>query len=363
MGNFFDRASERLLTTCARRTSYQSAEGRRAAFPPDESYPTPTRCLKVREAFPPFAESTAFFALPDGQHLWWRQVRPKDAAPRAVMVFFHGYGDHSSFHMLQVAREYVAELHVAALIVDMPNHGRSDGLYVLLRSWTALIVAMERWCDGVCEPARITAVGAKLPLFAYGASMGGAVLIDIAMRSPDRFDGVVLCAPMVRVAQEARPHPGVEAFLRHVICRIPLVRDLALVPNDGFFENIFGVDARWRMDEHRANALNYTGPTRFKTGLTLIDAADCIASRMETLRTPFIVLHGGADLTTAPALSRELHARAGAADKALLIVDGARHALDFGETAEVHERVFAATFDWLRTRIARAAIRDGPASV
>lgn len=350
-----NRLSDRLLTCTASKTSYVSADGRRAAFPTHVPYPEPTRALTSRPPFALGAESDGFFALPDGQRLWWRQLRPARVQPTAVCVFFHGYGDHSSFHLIQTAREYVAELGMVAFLVDMPSHGRSDGVYVLLRDWTALLVAMEQWCDAVCEPARVLDPNSpdksKLPMFAYGMSMGGAVLIDLAMRKPERFAGIVLTAPMVKVAPEVRPHPCVESFLRHVICRIPFIRDMALVPNDGFFEGIYGREARWRMEEHLANKLNYKGPTRLRTGLTLIDAADGIAARLESLVTPFIVLHGAADVTTSPELSEELYRRAGATDKTISLIEGARHALDFGESAAVHEHVYSTIFAWLAARL------------
>lgn len=349
-----EQLSDRFLTTCSPQSSYVSADARRAAFPTSVPYPVPTRPLDNRPPFSLGPESDGFFALPDGMRLWWRSISPV-RAPAGVMCFFHGYGDHSSFAMIQLAREYVSELGFVALLVDMPNHGRSDGVHVLVRDWAALLDAMELWCDAVCEPARVAQPGKpKLPFFGYGQSMGGAVLIDLAMRKPDRFAGLVLLAPMVKIAPEVRPHPLVESALRHVVCRIPLLRDMALVPNDGFFEAIFAPEAGWRLREHAQNVLNYKGPTRLRTGLTLIDAADGIAARLEALVTPFLVLHGAADVTTSPELSEELHRRAGAADKTLVLVEGARHGLDFGETPAVHERVFGATFNWIRKRLAPA---------
>jgi alpha-beta hydrolase superfamily lysophospholipase len=332
------------------KSSFQTAELRRAAYPHDEPYPQPTRSLTGP---PPTigAETTSYFLLPDGRQLFWRSVMPA-GKPRGVMVFNHGYGDHSSFHLLTTAREYVSTLGVAAFLVDFPGHGRSDGLRVLLRDWTSLVVDTERWIDAVVEPAR--GAGAdKLPLFAYGQSMGGAITIDLAMRAPDRFAGLILTAPMVRVAAEVRPHPVVESLLRHVVCRIPIVRDMALVPADGFVENVFAVEARWRMDEHtNLNPLNYSNaPTRLRTGLTMIDGSDSIAARLETLDTPFLVIHGLEDKTTAPALSEELHRRARAADKTLELLPNARHAIDFGEKPEVMEKAFALAFDWIKARM------------
>jgi alpha-beta hydrolase superfamily lysophospholipase len=221
-----------------------------------------------------------------------------------------------------------------------------------MRSWTSVIADLEHWCDHVVVPARMPTAGPPLNAFAYGQSMGGAVLLDLAMRKPTRFDGLILTAPMVRIADETRPHPVVESVLRHVACRIPILRDMAIVPNDGFVADIFAVDARWRMDEHlERNQLNYSGPTRLITGLTLIDASDGIAARMEALHTPFLVIHGKDDRTTQPQLSEELYRRASAVDKAIELVDGARHGLDFGEMPAVMERSFNVAFSWIRARL------------
>ncbi|KAJ1623157.1 Alpha/Beta hydrolase protein [Pavlovales sp. CCMP2436] len=327
---------------------FQTAVGRRAAFPPEAPHPEPTRALNSAAPMKLGPETSGYFALADGRQLYWRKLMPQ-GTPKATMMFFHGYGDHSSFHLVQTAREYVSALGVVALLVDQPNHGMSDGVQALIRSWAEHLDAMEEFCDGPGEAAREAPDGKKLQIFAYGASMGGALLIDLCLRKPDRFSGVILTAPMVRIKAETRPKPVVESFLRHVICRIPLVRDMALVPNDNFFEAIYSEN--WRLEEHRGNALNYSGPTRLITGLNLIDASDGIAARMEELQTPFLVIHGTADVTTDSSLSVELHQRAGASDKTLELVEGARHGIDFGEVPEIHARVYATKFAWIKLRL------------
>lgn len=194
------------------------------------------------------------------------------------------------------------------------------------------------------------AAAAQLPLFAFGSSMGGACALSLAMRRPALFKGLLLVAPMVRIAAHARPKPAVEAALQ-VFSRVPVLQDLALVPRNDRTEANYASEALWRLHEHRTrNGLSYSGRTRLRTGRALIGATDAIAARMETLTTPFLVLHGTADKTTASSQSEELVRRAAATDKQLELILGGMHGLHYGEKPETMARVYELLFSWLFAR-------------
>ncbi|KAJ1638599.1 hypothetical protein T492DRAFT_585671, partial [Pavlovales sp. CCMP2436] len=79
----------------------------------------------------------------------------------------------------------------------------------------------------------------------------------------------------------------------------------------------------------------------------LLAATDAISAQMETLRTPFIVLHGTQDQTTLPTMSKELVRRAQVDDRMCELVEGAVHGLHYGESPEVMLRVHWRLFMWL----------------
>jgi alpha-beta hydrolase superfamily lysophospholipase len=133
-----------------------------------------------------------------------------------------------------------------------------------------------------------------------------------------------------------------------VLARVPVLCDLALVPRSDRTRLNYAPAAAWRLDEHlRLNGLAYMGKTRLRTVRSLLAATDSIASRMEALRTPFLVIHGTQDRTTAPAMSKELVRRAQVEDRVCELVEGAVHGLHYGEDPEVMLRVHWRLFMWL----------------
>lgn len=380
-----DTFSEWFLSKCVEKNT--SAEARRTAHPPG-TLQTPTPPLNGTIEFerapePEAAEGSRqngawwarvaqnhaspakptleffndYHTLPSGSKLWWQSMTPP--LPRAVVVFFHGFEDHCDFHSFNVARAYAEHLNVASVLVDLPGHGRSDGISVLIRTWWSLIESVEHWIDRVAgDMARVSsAPGGRVPMFAYGGSMGGAVAITLAIRRPTLFSGVCLIAPMVSIQAAVRPHPAVEGFLRHVVCKIPVVQDMRLVKAKDIASLCFSKDAQWRYNEAMENDhLHARQDTRLRTGLSLLTATDFISCDMERFTTAFVVMHGAADQVTAPEQSQELHRRAGAGDKSIHLVPDAVHMLDHGETSERMEYVYRTLFAWLDQRIVRAAL-------
>lgn len=99
-----------------------------------------------------------------------------DSGPR--VVFLHGlFGQGRNF--TQVAKALVPDLR--SVLVDLPNHGRSD------------------WTDSVAYPDVADAVATWLrtsyddgPVHVVGHSMGGKVAMLLALRHPDLVDRLVV---------------------------------------------------------------------------------------------------------------------------------------------------------------------------
>lgn len=67
---------------------------------------------------------------------------------------------------------------------------------------------------------------------------------------------------------------------------------------------------------------------------------------------PFLVLHGGDDKVTDPAVSKLLHESASSKDKTLKVYPGMWHHLLFGELPENIETVISDVIAWLDDRVA-----------
>ena len=66
-----------------------------------------------------------FWTAPDGARLALRRTVPADDPPRALVLLFHGFGDHSGRYA-HVA-EWLAGRGYAVWALDQRGHGRSPG--------------------------------------------------------------------------------------------------------------------------------------------------------------------------------------------------------------------------------------------
>lgn len=328
-----------------------SGEARRQAFPPGKhEHPTPVMGPPEQDVLQ-LSWDSFLHSLPNGKKIWWQKIWPKDRAPKAVVAFIHGFADHADFSLYNAARAFAEHTGCVALLVDMPGHGRSDGLHGLVPDWPAHLNALDHWCSSVCIAEQRKYGGSKLPLFLFGSSMGGAVAIGLALRQPNRFAGIMLIAPMVKLAAQMRPSPALETVLK-VLSRVPILADIPLHKGKDLAALNYAEDALWRLDEDkRMNALHYWKPTRLRTAASILTATDSITKQMEALRTPMLVLHGTNDRTTAPELSEELVKKARATDKTFKMVEGAAHGLHYGESPARMKEVYRTMFDWLRSRM------------
>lgn len=334
---------------------YNSADARRARHPPG-SHPHPTPPLETTD----FVRRAAVvegrtFAVVRGKKIFWQRLAPAQAPPTCIVVFFHGFEDHSDFALYNTACLFVERMAVIALLVDLPGHGRSDGLHGLVRDWRDLEGTVRDWLDITLEQERFH-IGFALPLFAFGSSMGGAIAVSAALDRPQRFQGLLLVAPMLRIGRQYRPPWIVEALLK-VMALVPIVGYLPLVPRRDRTAANYAAAAKWRLDEHRAlNKLAYGGRTRLRTARALLFATDLLAESMHMLTTPFLVMHGTLDTATSPETSRELVQRAAVQDKELHLVDGAVHGLHYGEVEAVMAKVHLHMLRWLHSRAASGAV-------
>lgn len=97
----------------------------------------------------------------------------------AVVVFLHGlFGQGKNF--TQIAKGMASEHQ--SLLVDLPNHGRSD--------WTEHLDYTEM-ADLIAEELK-AGVAADHPVHLVGHSMGGKVAMVLALRHPELIDRLVI---------------------------------------------------------------------------------------------------------------------------------------------------------------------------
>lgn len=133
------------------------------------------------------ADADRFIAA-DGAALPMRRWRPA-GKPKAVILALHGFNDYSNF--FDAPGRWLAERGIAAYAYDQrgfggaPNRGLWPGTAALTSDLRTVTQLLRRSHPGV-------------PLYLFGESMGGAViLVTQGGAAPADADGVILAAPAV----------------------------------------------------------------------------------------------------------------------------------------------------------------------
>ncbi|KAL5140152.1 Caffeoylshikimate esterase [Glycine soja] len=243
-----------------------------------------------------------------GLEIFCKNWMPEPGVPlKAALCFCHGYGSTCTFFFDGIAKRIDASGY-GVYAMDYPGFGLSEGLHGYIPKFDDLV-------DDVIE--HYTKIKARpevrgLPRFILGQSMGRAIALKFHLKEPNTWDGVILVAPMCKVAEGMLP---------------PMA-----VLKAGY------------------NVISYDHPTGLKTGMELLSATQEIESLLHKVSAPLLILHGADDLVTDPLVSQFLYEKASSKDKTLEIYEGSYHGILEGEP---DDRIFAVHNDiipWLDFR-------------
>ncbi|KAL0541266.1 hypothetical protein IC582_021308 [Cucumis melo] len=263
-----------------------------------------------------------------------------DVHIKGAVCFCHGYGDTCTFFFDGIAR-HIAASGYAVYAMDYPGFGLSEGLHGYIPNFDQLV-------DDVIEQYKKFKGRPELkglPHFILGQSMGGAVTLKIHLKEPKLWDGVVLVAPMCKIADDVKlPEPVLKVLnlMSNVVPKAKLLPKIDL-----------GELALREMKKRKLavyNVISYDDRMRVKTAIELLKATDDIEKQVEKVSSPLLVLHGAADKVTDPKISRFLYEKASSKDKTLKLYEQGFHCILEGEP---DERIFTVLNDiihWLDSR-------------
>ena len=215
-------------------------------------------------------------------------------APRARLLFVHGRGEHGGRYE-PVAAELAAH-RIECAAVDLPGFGRTVGGPVApgrLRRFEEYHGPIE------VALAHLVSLGGGLPTFVLGHSMGGLAAIRLleergeALAKAHRVKGLILSGPFLSM-----PKP-LGAVKRLVVGLIAAVSPDKPLPSAGTPNSRDG--ARWKA--YVNDPLTVKAATA--RWLTEMLAHQPLAlERAKRIPVPVLVLQGGADTATEPAVSR-----------------------------------------------------------
>jgi len=266
---------------------------------------------------------------------------PQDQEQKALVFLCHGYAMETSITMQGTANR-LAKVGYGVYGIDYIGHGKSDGLHGYIPCFDELVQDCSDHFTEICE--RKENKGKQR--FLMGESMGGAVVLLLHRKKPEYWDGAILVAPMCKIADNVKPSPLVVTILSKLANVIPTWK---IVPGEDIMDA--AVRDPIKKKEVTANPYWYAGRPRLKTAYELLYASNDLEKRLNEVTLPFLIVHGGADKVTDPAVSKMLYESALSVDKSFKLYEGMWHALTFGEFPENTDIVFKDIIGWLDQRV------------
>ncbi len=253
-----------------------------------------------------------------------------EADLRGVVCLVHGLGEHLGRYR-QVAA-YFTNAGIGVLSFDLRGHGKSQGKQGYIPSYDILLDDVQRLLTeaGTRYPAK--------PIFLYGHSLGGNLVINYALRRKPSLIGVISTSPFL--------HPGFN----------PPASKLALgkimysvwpgftMPN-GLELQALSKDPRV-VDAYINDRLVHNHLSA-RLGLDMLKSGEWAMNHAAELSVPLLLMHGDADRLTSASASREF-AR-GAGEKCTLkIWDGGYHEL---HNEPEQREVLGYMLNWMEARL------------
>jgi alpha-beta hydrolase superfamily lysophospholipase len=230
-----------------------------------------------------------------------------DTSPRAVLAVVHGYGEHSGRYMNMV-RALVPHgygLHA----YDLRGHGRSPGRRGHVDRW-------GDYEDDTCLfLAQIQARSPGIPIFLYGHSLGGMIVLTYGLRRPEGLRGVIASAPALAT-------PNISPFLLSVsrlfsrawpTLSMPTGLDVQSISRDPEVVNAYRNDPLVRD----------IGSARLSTELAA--AREWALAHASEFQLPLLMVQGGADRLIPPEMGQRFYDQVLLTDKEIKVYPDAYH--------------------------------------
>ncbi len=261
---------------------------------------------------------------------WWEP----ESAPRAVLLVAHGAGEHSARY--QPLAQFFTSHDFAVAALDHNGHGYSEGRPGHVNSFDDYLYDLAIF-------HRLLAVRfTGMPMFLFGHSMGGLITSNYLLGHQHEFVGGILSGPAIKTDLQ----PGFVQML--------LLRLLALLtPRLGILKlNADGVSRDPEVvRKYIEDPLVFHGKMSARMLRELCAGMNAIQAGAANISLPMLLLHGGADVMTAPEGSRFLYEHIGSSDKTLKIYPGLYHEI-FNEPERTE--VLAEILSWCEARLGAA---------
>ncbi len=222
-----------------------------------------------------------------------KYYKPKTV--KSVVVLVHGMGEHSKRYENYVIPFYYKNS-IAIITYDQFGHGKTEGKRGHNPGFDAVLDCVQEILKQADK------IFGKKPIFLYGHSMGGNVVINYVLRRENNLNGVIATSPFLRLAFEP---PSWKLKIAKALLKISpsltmsneldvkgISRDKAVVKdyiNDPL--------------NHDKVSPNYS--------IVFIETGEWAINNADKLKVPMLLMHGTADRLTNYEGSKEFAKNAG----------------------------------------------------
>jgi alpha-beta hydrolase superfamily lysophospholipase len=249
---------------------------------------------------------------------------------RAVVILVHGRGEHIQRYSNWAG--LFNEVMIGFAGVDLPGHGRSSGKRGHIKNYSLT----DEMINILLNECRKTFPG--VPLFLYGHSLGGGIVLDYLIRNNPKIRGAIVTSPWLKLA--FKPDESMIKIASIMKNIFP-----ALILPAGLVVEHLSHDQKV-VDGFKNDPLNHN-----KISLSLFFAAMSAASNAlnnaANLNNPTLLMHGTDDHITSEEASREFALKTKMAE--LKLWDGGYHEL---HNDLCRHEVFNYIIAWINAMIA-----------
>lgn len=246
-----------------------------------------------------------------GLDLYYQNWHPEGKV-KAVLAIVHGLGGHSGLYKNIV--EHLLPKDYAIYGLDLRGHGKSAGQRGYINAWSEFRDDVQTFLK------LIKTQQPECPIFLFGHSMGGLIVLDYVLRYPENasaLQGVIAFAPSIGKVGVSPMRVLLGKLLSQVWPRFSLNTgiDISAGSRD---EKVL---ATYTQDPLRHTRATARFATEFFTTLAWIHA------HAAEWKLPLLILHGSADRVALPEGSESFYQKINYSDKLKIEYPGAYHDL------------------------------------
>lgn len=247
--------------------------------------------------------------------------------PKAVIALVHGQGEHIGRYA-HVAKWYNNQ-DVALMGFDQQGYGRSAGVRGHADNLDVLLDDIGLFLDQARKQYP------KTPIFLYGHSLGGGLVLEYVIQRDPVLAGLVVTSPLIRLAFEA---PAIKVLAGKLLRRFMPTLTLPTGLAANFISHDPSVVAAYKADPLVHDKLSAAA------GIAILEMSKRLDSFSGIFSIPVLLMHGEQDKITSSAATKAFFGRV-AGEVTFKEWPGLWHEM---HNEKEKEAVFEYTLEWMK---------------